>query len=33
MDAYLVGTDGQPVTDAKVTFDTDMTNMSHGSTW
>lgn len=30
MDAYLVGTDGKPVTDAKVTFDTDMTNMSHG---
>ena len=30
MDAYLVGTEGQPVTDAKVTFDTDMTNMSHG---
>ncbi|MHB1135020.1 MAG: FixH family protein [Chloroflexota bacterium] len=30
IDAYLVGTDGQPVSDAKVTFDTDMTNMSHG---
>jgi hypothetical protein len=30
MDAYLVGTEGQPVTDARVTFDTDMTNMSHG---
>jgi len=30
MDAYLVGTDGQPVRDAKVTFDTDMTNMRHG---
>ena len=30
LDAYLVGTDGQPITDAKVTFDTDMTNMSHG---
>jgi YtkA-like len=28
--AYLVGTDGQPVADATVTFDTDMTNMSHG---
>jgi hypothetical protein len=30
MDAYLVGAEGQPVTDARVTFDTDMTNMSHG---
>jgi hypothetical protein len=30
MDVYLVGTDGQPITDARVTFDTDMTNMSHG---
>ncbi len=30
IDAYLVSTDGQPVTAAKVTFDTDMTNMSHG---
>ena len=30
MDAYLLGAEGQPVTDAKVTFDTDMTNMSHG---
>lgn len=30
MDAYLVGIDGKPITDAKVTFDTDMTNMSHG---
>jgi len=30
LDAYLVGTDGKPVTDARVTFDTDMTNMSHG---
>lgn len=30
MEAYLVGTEGQPVTDAKVSFDTDMTNMSHG---
>ncbi len=30
MDAYLLGPDGQPVTDAKVTFDIDMTNMSHG---
>jgi hypothetical protein len=28
--AYLVGIDGQPIADAKVTFDTDMTNMSHG---
>lgn len=30
MDAYLLGPEGQPVTDAKVTFDIDMTNMSHG---
>ncbi len=30
MDAYLLGAEGQPVTDAKVTFDIDMTNMSHG---
>lgn len=30
LDAYLVGADGQPVTDATVTFDIDMTNMSHG---
>lgn len=30
MDAYLLGADGQPITDAKVTFDSDMTNMSHG---
>ena len=30
IDAYLVGSDGQPITDAKVTFDIDMTNMSHG---
>jgi hypothetical protein len=30
IDVYLVGTDGQPVSDATVTFDTDMTNMSHG---
>jgi hypothetical protein len=30
MDAYLVDTQGQPIADAKVTFDTDMTNMSHG---
>ncbi len=30
MDAFLLGAGGQPVTDAKVTFDIDMTNMSHG---
>ena len=30
MDAYLIDVDGQPVTDAQVTFDIDMTNMSHG---
>jgi len=30
LDAYLAGADGKPVTDAKVTFDIDMTNMSHG---
>ena len=30
LDAYLVGVDGEPVADATVTFDTDMTNMSHG---
>jgi hypothetical protein len=29
-DAYLVGLDGRPLDDAKVTLDTDMTNMSHG---
>lgn len=31
LDAYLVGADGQPITDATVTFDIDMTNMSHGA--
>ncbi len=30
MDAYLVASGGQAITDAKVTFDSDMTNMSHG---
>ena len=30
LDAYLLDAGGQPVTDAKGTFDTDMTNMSHG---
>ena len=30
MDAYLMDMDGQPVTNAQVTFDIDMTNMSHG---
>lgn len=30
MDVYLVGADGKPVSGAKVTLDTDMTNMSHG---
>jgi len=30
MDAYLADLTGQAVTDAQVTFDTDMTNMSHG---
>ena len=30
IDAYLVHLDGQPIVDATVTFDTDMTNMSHG---
>ncbi len=30
IDAYLVTDDGQPVEDATVTFDIDMTNMSHG---
>jgi YtkA-like protein len=30
IEAYLVGVDGQPVDNATVTFDTDMTNMSHG---
>jgi hypothetical protein len=30
IDAYLVHLDGQPIDDAAVTFDTDMTNMSHG---
>ena len=26
----LIGRDGQPISDARVTYDTDMTNMSHG---
>ena len=30
IDAYLVADDGQPIEDAAVTFDVDMTNMSHG---
>ena len=30
IDAYLVADDGQPVEGATVTFDIDMTNMSHG---
>ena len=30
IDAYLVADDGQPIEDATVTFDIDMTNMSHG---
>jgi hypothetical protein len=30
MDAYLADLTGQAITDARVTFDTDMTNMSHG---
>ncbi len=30
IDLYLVADDGQPVEDAAVTFDIDMTNMSHG---
>lgn len=30
VDAYLVGDDGEPVEGASVTFDIDMTNMSHG---
>ena len=30
IDAYAVAPDGRPIDDAKVTFDTDMTNMSHG---
>jgi len=32
VDAYFVGDDGQPIADAAVTFDIDMTNMSHGKT-
>jgi len=32
IDEYVVDSSGQPVTDAKVTFDIDMTNMSHGQT-
>lgn len=32
IDAYLVDVDGQPIEDATVTFDIDMTNMSHGQT-
>ena len=30
LDAYVTDAAGQPVTDAKVSFDIDMTNMSHG---
>jgi hypothetical protein len=30
LDVYLVVTSGQPVTDARVVLDSDMTNMSHG---
>jgi hypothetical protein len=29
-DAYVTDANGKPVTDAKITFDIDMTNMSHG---
>lgn len=32
VDAYLESTDSQPVEGASVTFDIDMTNMSHGET-
>ncbi|HHW88725.1 MAG TPA: FixH family protein [Chloroflexi bacterium] len=32
VDAYLEGADGQPIANATVTFDVDMTNMSHGKT-
>jgi hypothetical protein len=31
VDVLLVDSNGQPVTGAKVTYDIDMTNMSHGS--
>ena len=30
IDAYVVQPDGHPIDNATVTFDTDMTNMSHG---
>lgn len=30
LDAFVVTSSGQPLTDVKVTYDTDMTNMSHG---
>ncbi len=30
LDTTLLNRDGQPLSDAKVTYDTDMTNMSHG---
>jgi len=30
VDTFVVTSSGQPLTDAKVTYDTDMTNMSHG---
>ncbi len=30
LDAYLVETTGEPIKDATVAFDVDMTNMSHG---
>jgi hypothetical protein len=31
IEASLQGVDGKPLTGARVTFDTDMTNMSHGT--
>jgi hypothetical protein len=30
LDAYLTDASGKPITDAKISFDLDMTNMSHG---
>jgi hypothetical protein len=30
LDTYVSSRDGEPLTGAKVTYDTDMTNMSHG---
>jgi hypothetical protein len=30
LEVFVADTDGQPISDAKLSFDIDMTNMSHG---